>query len=72
MSPVELEQLLWEALGSDFGIEVATNNPDSLRAKLYKIRRENADFQCLSLTLSPHNPSGALFIVKGATDAPTE
>lgn len=58
------EEILYEALVSPFGVEVETNSPDNLRAKLYAVRRSNPDFECLSITLSPYAPSSALFIVK--------
>lgn len=63
MSPSP-EEILYEALGTEFGLEVETNNPTALRAKLYAARRADADLECLSIHLSPSNPNGALFIVK--------
>lgn len=58
------EEILYEALGSAMGIEVETNNPPALRAKLYAARRADPDLECLSIHLAPSNPHGALFIVK--------
>ena len=48
---MELTALLFKALASDFGLEVSTSNPKLLRNKLYKIRRENQMFACLSIVL---------------------
>ena len=56
--------ILYEALASDLGLIVATNNPQNLRAKLYAARRADADLECLSIHLSPANPTGELWIVK--------
>lgn len=64
------EEILYEALASPLGLLVETNNPAALRAKLYAVRRADADLECLSIHLAPTNPNGALFIVKqGAPDA---
>jgi len=70
MSPHEIEEILYEALHSTAGVLVETNNPPALRAKLYAARRANADFAPLSIHLSPLDPNGALFVVKGTSDAP--
>jgi hypothetical protein len=64
MQKGELQEILFTALASPLGIEVETNNPTSLRAKLYEARREDEALHCLSIHPSPANPSKALFIVK--------
>ena len=60
----EMTSLLFAALGSEMGIKVATSDPDTLRQKLYKIRREDSTFQCLSFILSPALPQSELWIIK--------
>lgn len=64
MAKFDATIILYEALASDFGLIVETNNPQNLRAKLYAARRADADLECLSVHLSPANPTGALWIVK--------
>lgn len=64
MTQLDPSLILYEALAADFGLVVATNNPQNLRAKLYAARRADADLEKLSIHLSPTNPSGELFIVK--------
>jgi hypothetical protein len=66
------EEILYEALASPFGVEVETNSPENLRAKLYAARRSNSDFECLSITISPYAPTSALFIVKKGQPNATE
>jgi hypothetical protein len=69
MKREELIELLYAALGTPLGVEVETNRPDLLRAKLYAARRGDSALDCLSIHESPSNPSGALFIVnRGNSD----
>lgn len=60
----EMTSLLFSALSSDYGIKVTTSDPDALRQKLYKIRREDSTFQCLSFIISPVLPQSELWIIK--------
>lgn len=55
----------YEALASEHGIEIATNDPERLRQRLYSERRKAADpmLENLSISISPLNP-GKLWIVK--------
>ena len=65
-----MRDYLYEALASEFGIVIETDQPLSLRGKLYAERRADPALSCLSLVLSPTNPEGELWIVKkGSPDA---
>lgn len=63
MSPSDLAEILYEALGSPLGVEVETNRPDLLRQRLYKVRADDPALAPLSIHPSPTNPAGALFII---------
>lgn len=56
-------ELLYEALHSEFGVKVETDDPEFLRQKLYKLRKESALFTPLSFVISPFS-STELWIVK--------
>lgn len=56
-------ELLYEATNSKLGIVIQTSDPQRLRAKLYTLRRDNEDFQCLSFVPSPLVPDH-LWIIK--------
>jgi len=59
--------ILYEALGSPFGVVVACDSgtTDKVRQKLYNLRKESGDqdLDCLKFVQSPSNPSH-LWIVK--------
>ncbi len=59
--------LLYEALGSPFGVVIACDSGTTpqVRQKLYNLRKESGDpdLDCLSFVQSPSNPSH-LWIVK--------
>lgn len=56
---------MYEAYASELGIIVKCDDPERLRQKLYAIRRDNPDFQCLSFIISPANGRD-LWIAKNA------
>lgn len=64
MSGVSIN-LLYEALGSQFGVVLQCDNAEKVRQRLYKLRADHADpdLECLHLVQSPSNPSH-LWIVK--------
>lgn len=65
-----LVELLYEALHSDLGIVVETEDAPALRQRLYRVAKSDEDFATLSFHLSPTNPTGELWIKKkGATHA---
>jgi len=68
----EFSEILYEALASPLGIEVETNNPENLRAKLYAARRADPALEPLSIHISPTNPSAALFIIRRPSENGTE
>jgi len=63
-SQLNLLDLLYQALNSPRGLIVTTTNVDALRQKLYRVRKEDPDLACLSLTTSRTSPESELWIVK--------
>lgn len=57
-------ELLYEALASDYGVEVTTNDPHRLRQQLYALRRSRADPMLEPLSLVVPAKPGVLWIVK--------
>lgn len=58
-----LIELLYAALHSRLGVAIETDDPEFLRQKLYKLRKEDPAFAPLSFVISPLNPLD-LWIVK--------
>jgi len=58
--------LWYEALGSALGIVVATDNPEKLRAKLYRLREAANDplLADISIVISPTMPGSHVWLVK--------
>ena len=58
--------LWYEALGSALGIVVQTDNPEKLRAKLYRLRDEANDpmLKNISIVISPTMPGSHVWLVK--------
>jgi hypothetical protein len=57
---------LYEALGTPLGVVVQTDNPEKLRAKLYRLR-DGADDPMLkeiSIVISPTMPQSQIWIVR--------
>jgi hypothetical protein len=63
----ELIELLYAAYHSKLGICVETNNAERLRQKLYPMRKDNPDFECLHFVISPLNGID-LWIIKQPTE----
>lgn len=59
-----MREFLYDALASSHGIVVRSTSAERLRAKLYPLRKEDAEFLTLSFILSPDNPTHDLWIVK--------
>ena len=59
-----MKEFLYDALASEFGIILTTDDPIKLRARLYPLRRDDPEFADLSILLSPTNPETELWIVK--------
>lgn len=68
MMPHELLELMWDALRSEHGIlvRVSTEDYDTTRGKLYKIRRENPEMEILHLERS--TDPNEIFITKRPYD----
>lgn len=58
----------YSALATDLGVVLWTDNPETLKQRLYAARRESMDetLNCLSIVTSPTNPE-QLWIVKNAS-----
>lgn len=58
--------LLYEALGSPLGIVIQTDNPEGLRAKLYRLREGCDDpmLKEISIVISPTMPGSQVWLVK--------
>lgn len=65
--------MFYEALGSDVGVVIDTNDPEKVRQKLYSLRREAQDpaLDCISIVASPSNPL-QLWLIKKPTEAESE
>jgi hypothetical protein len=63
---VNFRELWYEALGSEVGVVITTNDIDLTRQKLYAIRKElnDPDLDCIAIQLSPVNPDKDLWLVK--------
>lgn len=57
-------ELLYEALRSPLGIVVQSEDPEALRARLYKLRVKDPELACLSFVISPLNPTSDLWILR--------
>lgn len=55
---------LYDALASEFGIIIKSNDPLMLRARLYPLRKSDPQFLELSFVLSPDAPESDLWIVR--------
>ena len=68
MTPLELTELLYDALRSPFGLIVETEDAERLRQRLYPIRKESADLFPLSFVISPMNGTDLWILNKGDPD----
>jgi hypothetical protein len=65
----DFAEILYAAFHSEFGVVVETNDPERLRQKLYPLRKENPDFDCLAFVISPLNPTDLWIIKQGDKNA---
>lgn len=63
---LEVLERLHQALHSPHGVAIQTNDTKRLMALVYKVRKEDPAFECLSVTLSPISPETELWIIKNA------
>lgn len=68
---LELLELLFRAKGEKRGLIVREEQgrADLLRTKLYAVRRNNPEVQCISITLDPSDQQHQLFLIRTDTDA---
>lgn len=59
-----LIDVLYQALNSEYGVIVRTDNPERLRQKLYAERKKDSELGCLSINVSPTAPESELWIIK--------
>lgn len=59
-----MKEFLYDALASEFGIVIATDNPIKLRERLYPLRKTEPEFADLSFVVSPFNPTKELWIIR--------
>lgn len=71
LSSDQLLEILYEAYNAEIGIAVLTSNPQLLRQRFYTERKKDPDLECISITISPTNPSGELWLLnkRGKQDA---
>jgi hypothetical protein len=59
-----MKEFLYDALASELGIVLRSNNPVKLRERLYPLRKSEPEFADLSFVLSPTNPETDLWIIR--------
>jgi hypothetical protein len=74
MSATALLEHLYTAHASRFGVVLAVSDTTRVRQQLYAARRQCGDpeLDCLQFRLSPTNPEGELWIVKGTSKPPAQ
>lgn len=65
---LEHTEILYNALATEHGIVVETEDAERLRQKLYVIRRECEDFVSLSFIISPFNGVDLWIVKKGTVN----
>lgn len=68
MTNLEHTEILYNALASEYGIVVETDDAERLRQKLYAIKRECEDFAPLSFIISPFNGVDLWIVKKGTVN----
>ena len=56
-------QLLAAAKNAEVGIRIQTTDPVKHRSRLMGLQRKDKDYECLSITLSPHKPLEEIWII---------
>jgi len=59
-----MKEFLYDALASELGIVLRSNDPVKLRERLYPLRKSEPEFTNLSFVLSPTNPETDLWIIR--------
>lgn len=68
-SNVEYLEILYEALGTRFGLVVETEDAERLRQRFYSLRKECDDFAPLSFLISPINGKDLWVLKRMTADA---
>lgn len=68
MDELTYSEFLYEALRAEHGIRIVTSDPERLRQKLYRLRKQDPDLACLSLTISPIAENELWIVKKGKPD----
>lgn len=72
MTNHDLLELLYEAIHTDnpYGVLVREESGEVLvlRTRLYAVRKDYPDLQCLSLVVSPTDPKHELYIIRKSDD----
>ncbi len=63
MTP-DLRAILYDALASEFGLVVETDDPIKLRERLYPLRKTEPEFADLSFAVSPLRSETELWIIR--------
>lgn len=64
---LEYKELLYQALRSPRGLIVKTDNVRSLKQRLYAARKSDEELKAITLSTSPNDPDGELWLVKKET-----
>jgi hypothetical protein len=64
--------LWYDALASEHGVIIETDDPNAVKQRLYAVRAESQDedLKSISIVTSPTNPERDLWLVKRTADAP--
>jgi hypothetical protein len=68
-----LMEYWYAALSSPYGVEIATNDAEGLKSRLYAARKDarDPDLDVIKLGASPFDPHKVWLIRKARDDAPT-
>lgn len=64
MPDLPLIHYLYQALNSEKGIVLETDNPERLRQKLYTERKKDESLSCISINISRTQPESQLWLIK--------
>lgn len=65
----DLVEFLYQAVASEAGIVLSTDDANRLRQKLYALRKGQEQFACLSFVISPFNGVDLWIVNNGGDNA---